>query len=96
VERTYAGTLGLVAFLVALTRGWMLGGGTNAVLLSAWLSLLVFAPLGYFLGWLGGWIVDDAMKTRVAAELAARTTAPGKPGATPAKAGSNPGSTAKK
>jgi hypothetical protein len=69
VERTYAATLGLLAFVTAIARGWLAGGGVSDTLLTAWLALLAFTAVGGMLGWLAGWIVDDAVRTRMAEEL---------------------------
>lgn len=69
VERSYAATLGLLAFLTALGRGAVQGAGLEPTLLSAWLALLAFTCLGAGLGWLGRWIIDDAVRTRMANEL---------------------------
>jgi len=75
VARTYAGILGPLAFLTVLARGIIGGGGTEAVLYSAWCSLLAFAAIGCAIGWCAERIVEDAVNGRIAAELAAQEKA---------------------
>jgi len=74
VGRSFAGVLGLVAFVAAMARGWVAGGDVNHVVFDAWLGLILFAAVGYVAGSLAGWIVDDSVRSRVAMELAARQT----------------------
>lgn len=68
--RTYAGVLGPIAFLTMAARGWKQGGDVEPVLLSAWLALVAFAALGYVVGRVAAWIVEDSVKTRINWELA--------------------------
>jgi len=74
VGRAYSGVLGHVAFLASLARGCIQGGSTQAVLLHAWLSLLAFAAIGYVVGRLAGWIVEESVQAKLAAELEALPT----------------------
>jgi len=74
VGRSFAGVLGLVAFIAAVARGWVAGGDVNHVVLDAWLGLILFAAIGYVIGSLAGWIVEDSVRSRVAMELAAHQT----------------------
>ena len=67
----YAGILGPLAFLTCLARGLIHGGGTETVLLTAWCSLLVFAAIGGVIGWVAERIVEDSVRGRISAELAA-------------------------
>jgi ABC-type transport system involved in cytochrome bd biosynthesis fused ATPase/permease subunit len=71
VARNYAGFLGLVAFVAVIAQGFIHGAGTQTTLFHAWLSLLVFVVIGYVLGAIAAWVVDDAIASRVSAELAA-------------------------
>ena len=71
----YAGILGPLAFLTALARGTMHGGGTESVLFGAWCGLLAFAVVGYVVGWVAERIVADSVSGRISAELAAEKTA---------------------
>jgi hypothetical protein len=75
LQRTYAGYLGLVAFVAALADGLLHGGSTYTVLWGAWLSLLAFTAIGFLAGSIAGWMVDEAIRGRVAAEMASREQA---------------------
>ncbi len=75
MARTYAGVLGSLAFLVCLARGIVHGAPAVSVLGTACGHLLVFAAIGYVLGWMARGIVDDAVRGRLAAELAAEQSA---------------------
>ena len=72
MARTYAGILGPLAFLTSLAHGAMHGGGGTSVLWTGWCCLLVFAAVGYVVGWVAERVVDDSVHGRISAELAAR------------------------
>ncbi len=72
VARIYAGILGPLALLTSLARDAIHGGGAEAALWRSWCSLLAFAAVGYAIGWVGQRIVTDSVRSRIAAELAAR------------------------
>ena len=65
MARTYAGTLGLVAFLIALARGAVHAWGAGTILLQAWIALWAFAALGALLGWMAERIVDEEIRVRI-------------------------------
>jgi hypothetical protein len=71
VGRSYAGVLGLVAFVTMIARGLLAGGGSQTTLLSAWVALLLFAAIGHVIGRLASRIVQESVQDKVAAELAA-------------------------
>ena len=71
----YAGILGPLAFLTSLVRGIVHDVPPQSVLFAACYNLLAFAALGYVIGWLAGRIVEDSVRGRILAELAA-----GRPG----------------
>lgn len=73
--RVYAGILGPLAFLAVAVRGWKNGWPTESSLLSAWLAFVALAAIGYIVGRLAEWIVDESVRTRMLAELAAREAA---------------------
>jgi hypothetical protein len=75
VERSYAGMLGLVAFATCLAHGWIHGAGIETSLFRAWICLLVFTLLGWMTGAIAAKVVDEAVRSRVTAELAAREAA---------------------
>jgi hypothetical protein len=77
VARIYAGILALVAFLTALTDGLLRAADPDTILARAWCSLWVFAAVGYMLGWTAERIVDDSLRSRLAAEIAAEQAADG-------------------
>jgi len=70
VARIYAGILGPLALLTCVARGMLHGSGVESTLLSAWLSLLVFSAVGYVIGRLAEWIVDESVGAVVQAGLA--------------------------
>jgi hypothetical protein len=65
VARIYGGILGLVAFLMTLARGGVHGNDPEATLRIAWLNLLLFTGVGLVLGWLSGWMIEDAIHSRL-------------------------------
>jgi hypothetical protein len=67
VTRTYAGILGLVAFLTCLARGVVHAWAAEKALLIAWTSLLVFAGLGALIGWIAERIIEEEAHGRIAA-----------------------------
>lgn len=70
--RTYAGILGPLALAVVVARTLVHGGAIEANLLSAWLALLIFAAIGFFVGQWAEWIVGDSVRSmlRLQAERA--------------------------
>jgi hypothetical protein len=76
VGRAYAASLGTVALLATLVRGWALDLPPDDVLLAAWTNLCLFAGSGFLVGWLATGIVDESVRTKLATELAARNVAP--------------------
>ncbi len=86
MAQIYAGILGPLAFVTAIVRGMIHGGGADEVLPGAWCCLLLFAVAGAILGLVGEWVVEDAVRTKIRAELAAQETAATESDATPAAA----------
>ena len=74
MARTYAGILGSLGLVTSLAEGVIHARHTEAILFAAWCSLLVFASLGYFFGWIAGRIVDDAVHSEIQARLAQETS----------------------
>ena len=72
MARIYAGILGPLAFLAALLRGMIHGGGPESVTRTAWYCLLGFATAGYVVGRLAEWTIEESVRGRFAAELSAR------------------------
>jgi hypothetical protein len=73
--RAYAGILGPLAFIAVLIRGWRHGWPTESILLNAWLAFVALAIVGLAIGSLAGWIIDDSVRARMLAEMAAREAA---------------------
>ena len=74
--RIYAGVLGPLAFLTVVARGLLNGASAQRVLLDAWLFLWIFAAVGYVVGRLAAWVVEDSVRSRLSAELAAQEAPP--------------------
>ena len=70
MARIYAGILGPLAMLTSLARGFIHARETEAILLGAWYSLLVFAAVGCVIGWTAGRIVEESVGATIEAELA--------------------------
>jgi hypothetical protein len=70
VARTYAGILGPLALLIALAHGLVHAAEPETILLVGWCSLLVFAVVGYLVGWIAGRTVDESVGATIQAELA--------------------------
>ncbi len=68
--RSFAGILGPVAFMTVLGRGLLARHAVESTLLVAWFALLAFSAIGYVAGSIAGWIVDQSVRDRFAAELA--------------------------
>lgn len=76
MAHVYAGILGPLAFLTCVARGIVHGGGTESVLWTAWCSLLVFAAVGYVIGWVAGQTVEESVRGRIQAEEPAEASQP--------------------
>lgn len=70
--RSYGGILGLLAFATVIVRGCVHGGGAEPTLFAAWLGLMAAYPLGCLVGQLADWIVLESIRSKFAAEIAAR------------------------
>lgn len=73
--RNYAGILGFLAFGVMVVRGVGLGWGVDGVILSAVVSLIAFAAVGFIAGVLAEQWVEEAVRIRFQQALAARAEA---------------------
>ena len=63
--QTFAGTLGLLAFVSTVLRGVLAGGEASAVLGPAMVSLVVFTVVGFGLGQLAAWQVETAITAQL-------------------------------
>lgn len=69
--RTYAGILGLTAFLTLVARSVLQGGDPASALRWACVGLAVMTCVGAILGRLAAWAVDESVREKMNAELAA-------------------------
>jgi hypothetical protein len=69
--RTYAGSLGLLAFALMAVRGILQAAGAEQTLLAASAALFVFAALGYVLGNLAEHLVRESVRHQFQAAMAA-------------------------
>ncbi len=83
--RSYAGVLGLLAFLATIARGVCHRGSLESTVSQAVFSLIVFAIVGAATGWLAGWIIDDSVRGQLATEMAALAKAKTEAAATAVK-----------
>lgn len=75
MARIYAGILGLLAFLTCIARGLAHSSGVDSTLWLACGSMLAFAAIGLVVGACAGWIVEDSVGQRLAAQWAAEDAA---------------------
>jgi hypothetical protein len=71
VGRTYAGILGPLGMILVIARALGNSGGVQATLWTGILTVAIMAAVGYILGELAAWIVEDSVRTKVSTELAA-------------------------
>ena len=69
--RTYAGIVGLLAFTTLLARGWLDGAAVAATIKIACFGLFLWALIGWVLGRLAAWIVEESLRAQWNAEVAA-------------------------
>src|SRR4051812_35372028 len=72
MARSYAAILGPLALVIVILRGVRDGSGTEAILLAATLALLMFSAAGFALGAVAKRLIEDAVRSQLAAEFAAR------------------------
>ena len=75
--RRYAAVLGMLAFAAILVRGTVRGGAPESVMDQAVVYLFVFAVLGALVGSLAQWIVEDAVRGKLASQIAEQQTQAG-------------------
>lgn len=72
----YAGVLAPLAMVTTLLRGQLHGAPVEATLLAGWLALLAFAVVGYLIGGLAGWILEESVRERLRSAHEARSQSP--------------------
>ena len=73
--RAFAGILGPLAMATVVLRALRHGAAIEATLQWATISLCMFAVVGYLLGSLAEWTVEESVRSKVAAEVAAHEAA---------------------
>jgi hypothetical protein len=73
--RTYAGVLGLLAFLVVIARGLIHHGSVSSTLTLALGAMFTFAGIGLVLGQMAAQTVADALRSQLVAETERLRTA---------------------
>ena len=69
--RAYAGTLGSLAFACVVARGVVAGSGVEGILATASAALFVFATIGYLVGQLAEFLVNESVRLQFQAAMAA-------------------------
>ena len=69
--RAYAGILGYTVWILVVVRGLRHGQDAYAIMMTATLSLVTFALVGFIVGELAAKTVEDSVRARVAAEVEA-------------------------
>ncbi len=65
----FAGILGPLAMLTITTSGLIHGRTSQSVAWAAWMALIVFAAIGYVLGWIANRTVEDSVRAAISAHL---------------------------
>ena len=73
--RIYAGVLGPLAFVVIAVLGLLHSSDAEKTLLAGCCLMFVFAAIGFVIGQLAEWSVEDAVRSRLRVELAAQQAA---------------------
>jgi hypothetical protein len=55
--------------LTTTTSGLIHGRTSQSVAWTAWIALMVFAAIGYVLGWIANWTVEDSVQAAISARL---------------------------
>ena len=78
VGRSYAGVMGLIAFVATIFRGVANGASLEATVTTSCGCMFAFAAVGFLVGMAGQVVVGDAVRTKFLAELSAREPAAAK------------------
>ena len=68
IAKTYAGTLGVLAFSTTVVRGLVAGAGLEGVMQSAIVALVLFAFLGMVIGGVAERIVQESVRATLVKE----------------------------
>ncbi|MHC2067374.1 hypothetical protein ACYFX5_07880 [Bremerella sp. T1] len=69
--RDYAGILATTALVTVITRGLIMSGGIESILIAATAAMFLFAAIGWLIGNAAARIVDESVRQRINAELEA-------------------------
>lgn len=69
--RDYAGILATTALVTVITRGLVMSGGIESILIAAIGAMFLFAAIGWLIGNAAARIVDESVRQRINAELEA-------------------------
>ena len=69
--RDYAGILATTALVTVITRGMIMSGGIESILIAATAAMFLFAAIGWLIGNAAARIVDESVRQRINAELEA-------------------------
>jgi hypothetical protein len=67
--RTYAGVLGLLAFVVVIARGLIHQGSVSSTMTLALFAMFTFAGIGLVLGQMAAQTVADALRSQLSAQI---------------------------
>lgn len=70
MARIYAGILGPLALLTTIVHGMLHARQEDAILLTGWANLLVFAVIGAVIGWIAENAIEESVSTAVSRQLA--------------------------
>ncbi len=73
--RSYAATLGLLAFAITMARGLVHASSPRATIAAAIGWLVAFAALGWVAGELAAWIVEDSIRSKLKTDGSGSTPA---------------------
>ena len=73
MARLFAGILGPLAMLMVTTSGLIHGRTSESVAWAAWIALMVFAAVGYVLGWIANRTVEESVQLAINTHLEAES-----------------------
>jgi hypothetical protein len=75
MARTFAGILGLLAFATVLARSLIHNTDYGNAIWQASVMLFAFAGLGFALGLVAQWLIDDSVRGRLTNEITVNSAA---------------------
>lgn len=68
MARSYAGILGLIAFVMVTFRSVMQGAGTEGTVVTAGMAMIIFTILGWIAGRIAEATVNESVRIEIQAE----------------------------